>query len=252
MLKEMIIKRTISYFFITFLSIFISINASASVLNWKCTNSKNTFSTNYEIDLENKTITHKTSLLIAKQKKYTVNRKPKILSFEEPYAITMNKSKSGNISFKIFNFDRKTYSQSGHSEMCQRCEPRYKKPSSQFYTCVNSDTGSAKWKGYATIQGNNYYFDPDFKDNGSGILYVSELADFSKPNGWGTLSSKITYEVECIMSVYRSLEFTYYKQRMGKGEGRIEKSQSQVWKKAVDIERQHALVEEACSASKRQ
>ena len=58
MLKEMIIKRTINYFFITFLSIFISINASASVLNWKCTNSKNTFSTNYEIDLENKTITH--------------------------------------------------------------------------------------------------------------------------------------------------------------------------------------------------
>ena len=138
MLKEMIIKRTFSYFFITFLSIFISINASASVLNWKCTNSKNTFSTNYEIDLENKTITHKTSLLLAKQRKYTVNRKPKILSFEEPYAITMSKNKSGNISFKIFNFDRKTYSQSGHSEMCQRCAPN-KKPSSQLFTCVKSD-----------------------------------------------------------------------------------------------------------------
>ena len=121
------------------LVIFIgSVDASASVLNLKCTNSKNTFSTTYEIDIENKTITHKTSLLLAKQKKFTVNRKLKIISFEEPYAITMNKSNSGNISFKIFNFDKKTYSQSGHSEMCQRCEPN-KKPSSQFYTCVNSD-----------------------------------------------------------------------------------------------------------------
>ena len=85
---------------------------------------------------------------------------------------------------------------------------------------MKPDTGSPKWKKYARIQGNTYYFDPNFKDDGSGILYVSELADFSKPNGWGTLSSKITYEVECIMSVYRSLEFTYYKQRMGKGEGK--------------------------------
>ena len=115
-----------------------SVDASASVLNLKCTNSKNTFSTTYEIDIENKTVTHKTSLLLAKQKKFTVNRKLKIISFEEPFAITMNKSNSGNISFKIFNTDKKTYSQSGHSEMCQRCEPN-KKPSSQFYTCVNSD-----------------------------------------------------------------------------------------------------------------
>ena len=117
---------------------------------------------------------------------------------------------------------------------------------------MKPDTGSAKWKKYATIQGNTYYFDPDFKDDGSGFLYVSELADFSKPNGWGNLSSKVSYEVECIMSVYRSVELTYYKQRMGKGEGKSEKSESQDWKKALDYQRQYKLLEEACSASKRQ
>ena len=115
-----------------------SLDARASVLNLKCRNSKNTFSTIYEIDIENKTITHKTSLVLANKKKFIVNKKLKIISFAEPYAITMNKSNAGNISFKVFNFDKKTYSQSSHSEMCQRCEPN-KKPGSQFYTCVNSD-----------------------------------------------------------------------------------------------------------------
>tara|TARA_Y100000588_G_scaffold355318_1_gene410394 strand:+ start:380 stop:883 length:504 start_codon:yes stop_codon:yes gene_type:complete len=115
-----------------------SVDASASVLNLKCTNRKNIFYTTYEIDIENKTITLKTSLWMAKKKKRIINKKMKIISFEEPYAITMNKSKYGNISFKIFYFDKKTYSQSTHSEMCQRCEPN-KKPYTQFYTCVNSD-----------------------------------------------------------------------------------------------------------------
>ena len=109
---------------------------------------------------------------------------------------------------------------------------------------------SAEWKKYATVRGNTYYFDPDVKltDN-CNTLYVSELVDLSEPNFKGTLSSKVSYEVECIMSVYRSVEFTYYKQRMGKGEGKSEKSKSQDWKKALEHERQYKLIEEACSAS---
>ena len=116
----------------------IGVDASTSVLNLKCTNSKNTFSTTYEVDIENKTIIHKTSLVLSNNKKFILNRKPQIISFEEPFAITFNKTNSGHIVFKVFNFDKKTYSQSGHSEMCQRCAPN-KKPSSQLFTCVKSD-----------------------------------------------------------------------------------------------------------------
>ena len=111
---------------------------------------------------------------------------------------------------------------------------------------------SAEWKKYATVRGNTYYFDPDFKDDGSGFLYVSELLDLSEPNFKGTLSSKVSYEVECIMLVYRSLEFTFYKQRVGKGEGKSEKSKRQDWKEALEHERQYKLIEEACNASIRQ
>jgi len=246
MLKEMIIKRTISYFFITFLSIFISINAYASEFYLNCTNQSNNFKTSYKINIAEKTIIHATSTSPRNNKTRNVNKSLDIISFEAPIAITMNRSsrdKNARI-FKVFNFDKETYSLSSHFPG--------KKPSSHFYSCVKPDTGSAKWKKYATIQGNTYYFDPDFKDDGSGFLYVSELADFSKPNGWGNLSSKVSYEVECIMSVYRSVEFTYYKQRMGKGEGKSEKSESQDWKKALDYQRQYKLLEEACSASKRQ
>ena len=116
----------------------VGVDASASVLNLKCTNSKNTFSTTYEVDIENKTIIHKTSLVLSNNKKFILNRKPQIISFEEPFAITFNKTNSGYMVFKVFNFDKKTYSQSGHSEMCLRCAPD-KKPSSQLFTCVKSD-----------------------------------------------------------------------------------------------------------------
>ena len=79
---------------------------------------------------------------------------------------------------------------------------------------------SAEWKKYATVRGNTYYFDPDVKltDN-CNTLYVSELVDLSEPNFKGTLSSKVSYEVMCLAMAYRSLEFTFYKQRVGKGEG---------------------------------
>lgn len=246
MLKEMIIKRTISYFFITFLSIFISINAYASEFYLNCTNQSNNFKTSYKINIAEKTIIHATSTNPRNNKTRNVNRSLDIISFEAPIAITMNRSsrdKNARI-FKVFNFDKETYSQSSHFPG--------KKPSSHVYSCVKPDTGSAEWKKYATIRGNTYYFDPDFKDDGSGFLYVSELVDLSEPNFKGTLSSKVSYEVECIMLVYRSLEFTFYKQRMGKGEGKSEKSKSQDWKKALEHERQYKLIEEACSASIRQ
>ena len=246
MLKEMIIKRTISYFFITFLSIFISINAYASEFYLNCTNQSNNFKTSYKINIAEKTIIHATSTNPRNNKTRSVNRSLDIISFEEPIAITMNRSsrdKNARI-LKVFNFDKETYSSSAYFPG--------KKPSSYVYSCVTSDTGSAEWKKYATIRGNTYYFDPDVKDDGSGFLYVSELVDLSEPNFKGTLSSKVSYEVECIMLAYRSLEFTFYKQRMGKGEGKSEKSKSQDWKKALEHQRQYKLIEEACSASIRQ
>ena len=46
----------------------------------------------------------------------------------------------------------------------------------------------------------------------------------------------------------RSLEFTFYEQRMGKGEGKSEKSKSQDWIKALEHERQYKLVEEPFNA----
>ena len=111
---------------------------------------------------------------------------------------------------------------------------------------------SAEWKKYASVRENTYYFGPDVKGDGYGNLYVSELVGLSEPNFKGTLSSKVSYEVMCLAMAYRSLEFTFYKQRMGKGEGKSEKSKRQDWKEALEHERQYKLIEEACSASIRQ
>ena len=57
----------------------IGVDTSASVLNLKCTNSKNTFSTTYEVDIENKTIIHKISLVLANNKKFILHRKLQII-----------------------------------------------------------------------------------------------------------------------------------------------------------------------------
>ena len=39
-------------------------------------------------------------MVLANKKKFIVNKKLKIITFAEPYAITMNKSNAGNISLK--------------------------------------------------------------------------------------------------------------------------------------------------------
>lgn len=57
----------------------IGVDASTSVLKLKCTNSKNTFSATYEVDIENKTIIHKTTLFLPNNKKFILNRKPQII-----------------------------------------------------------------------------------------------------------------------------------------------------------------------------
>ena len=70
---------------------------------------------------------------------------------------------------------------------------------------------SAEWKKYASVRENTYYFGPDVKGDGYGNLYVSELVDLSEPNFKGTLSSKVSCEVMCLHTAYRSLEFTFFK-----------------------------------------
>jgi hypothetical protein len=78
------------------------------------------------------------------------------------------------------------------------------------------------------------------------------LVDLPEPNFKGTLSSKVSYEVMSLHDAYLSLEFTFYKQLVGKGEGKSEKSKRQDWKEALEHERQCKLIEKACNASIRQ
>lgn len=131
MAREITIKRIVSFFSILFLSSLVGIGASASEFNFNCTNSSKSFSTNYKVNMTDKTIIHTTSMNLDSNKKYNVYKEERIILFKDSMAVTMSINEVDVINFSVFNFEKETYSQSGHYTTG--------KPHSQFFHCVKSD-----------------------------------------------------------------------------------------------------------------
>ena len=107
------------------------VNANAQNKNMTCTNNETNFITNFKIDINDKKITHLSSLNSKNNQRYVVNEDLKILSFDKNIAITISYSNNDAIlNLKIFNFKEQTYTQSGHYLDIKQ------KPYSQLFECV--------------------------------------------------------------------------------------------------------------------
>ena len=73
----------------------------------------------------------------------------------------------------------------------------------------------------STNDGSNFYIDLSSIKKVDNNVFYFELSDSAKPNKYGTLSSKVYIEVNCLNLSYRHLKDFYYQEPMGNGEPSI-------------------------------
>jgi hypothetical protein len=101
-----------------------------------------------------------------------------------------------------------------------------------LFSTLISFNSYGEWK--YVIEGdsshNTFYIDTDTIKEHKGYVYWWVLGNYLKPNYDGTMSGKVYEQGECGVSRHKTLTYIWYKQPMGEGSGKIQKSIDTDWK----------------------
>jgi len=90
-----------------------------------------------------------------------------------------------------------------------------------FSLTIFESTSFAEWtKTTENVNGDTFYLDSDGIQKVDGYVYFWELQDWIKPYK-GILSAKIYRQGDCKLSRFKSLSFSYHKEPMGGGTGKV-------------------------------
>ena len=97
-------------------------------------------------------------------------------------------------------------------------------------TAMFSAPSYSEWtKVSENVDGDVYYVDFERKRNHDGYLYYWQLTDYIKPTEYGDLSSKIYVQGDCKLFRYKYLSYSFYKEPMGGGTGRVDNVPDTNW-----------------------
>ena len=116
-------------YYLTILTV-VCLPCFSQIKVYSCINEEINFTTKYYIDFDKKEIEHVNSEDRNTKKLYFINQKLNVIEFNEKYLSAYIIEKESNIiGFKIFNFTKNTYTDSGHYLNLA------KKPNSQIFRC---------------------------------------------------------------------------------------------------------------------
>ena len=97
------------------------------------------------------------------------------------------------------------------------------------YLMIPSKPSFAEWVKVAEdADGDTFYIDSKIRKH-DGHIYFWHLSDYLKPIGQGFLSVKIYNEADCGKFRDRQLQYIFYAQPMGEGNGDSHKPEDQSW-----------------------
>ena len=77
--------------------------------------------------------------------------------------------------------------------------------------------------------GNTYYVDFEKIRKAEGYIYVWFLLDRDKPNHVGYFSTQIFRQIDCKLSRFKVLRYSFHEATMGRGKGRILTAKQPDW-----------------------
>ncbi len=102
--------------------------------------------------------------------------------------------------------------------------------STLVFTVMFSSTSFGEWteldKG---VSGDTYYVDFERIRKHNGYVYWWQLRDYLKPYQ-GVLSTKMYHQSDCKLFRYKILSFSFHKEPMGGGTGRVQEPIQKGWK----------------------
>ena len=93
----------------------------------------------------------------------------------------------------------------------------------------SSPSYSAWMKFGESVRGNTFYVDFERIRKVDGYVYYWILTDLLKPTKSGDLSFKIYYQGDCKLFRYKYLSYSFHKEPMGGGTGRVDNVSDKNW-----------------------
>ena len=121
---------------------------------------------------------------------------------------------------------------------------------SLVFTVTLSSTSYAEWEKVAqNVDGSTYYVDFERIRKVDGYVYYWVLSNFSKPNDWGNLSSKIQKQGDCKLFRFKKLSASFHTQPMGGGTGEYYSPRDPQWKHPSPNTGGDVILKKVCTRS---
>jgi len=99
------------------------------------------------------------------------------------------------------------------------------------FSVMFSSCSFAGWmKMGENVSGDTFYVDYERIRKHDGLVYFWVLGDYLKPDGDGTLSSKVYRQGDCKLFRYKGLSYSFHKEPMGGGAGETVNRKNPEWK----------------------
>ena len=115
----------------------------------------------------------------------------------------------------------------------------FSSPSYSEWTKIGKGGGSGN-------RGVNFYVDYETIRKVDGYVYFWRMKDRSKPK-YGNLSSKVHVQGDCKLFRIKRLSFSYHKEPMGGGTGRVDNVPDENWRDPHPNSANERLLKDICS-----
>ena len=89
------------------------------------------------------------------------------------------------------------------------------------FTMTLPSPSCAEWEKVGANEiGETFYLDSERTGSEEGYIYVWSLLDRDKPNHVGYFSTQIFRQIDCKLSRFKVLRYSFHEARMGRGEGK--------------------------------
>ena len=120
--------------------------------------------------------------------------------------------------------------------------------STLVFTVMFSSTSFGEWtKVGKSVSGRTYYVDFERIRKHDGYVYYWELGDYLKPSKFGDLSGKTYLQGDCNLFRYKYLSYSFHKEPMGGGTGRVDNDSDENWTYARPNSSQETTLKSVCS-----
>jgi len=117
-----------------------------------------------------------------------------------------------------------------------------------IFTVMFSSTSFGGWTEVLEDgAGNTYYVDFERIRKEEGHIYVWSLLDRDKPNHVGYFSTQIYRQIDCTLSKFKILRYSFHEAGMGRGSGRPLITKKPVWVYPLSNSSTELILKSACS-----